>query len=99
MTVAAPTAAEVRAARRYLQTRGVRSGDVSPARFASVHKELGKGYSQTLKYLVLLLSGGSGVGPSKIATADQDRLDPIRALGDDTPSQRLSYDNVRGPRD
>lgn len=95
MSAAAPTAAEVRQARAYLQTRGVRSGDIGPRRFASVHKELGKGYSQTLKYLVLLLSGGSGLGPSKIATADRDRLDPIRALGDDTPSQRLSYDNVQ----
>jgi len=96
MTVANPTPAEIRAARSYLQSQGARTSDIPPRRFAAVHKELGKGYAATLKYLVLLLSGGSGVGPSRIATSDQDRTDPITALGDDTPSQKMSYDNVSG---
>lgn len=96
MSVAVPTPPEIRAARAYLQGRDVRTSDINPRHFAAVHKELGKGYAATLKYLVLLLSGGSGVGPSRIATADRNRIDPITALGDDTPSQRMSYDNVSG---
>lgn len=91
MSVTAPTAQEIASAKDYLAGRSV---SVSPRRFASASKELGKGYDQTLKYLVLLLSGGSGVGPSRIATADKNRIDPIRALGDDTPSQEMEYDNV-----
>jgi hypothetical protein len=97
MSITAPNPAEIRAARAYLQGQGARTSDISPRRFAQAHKELGKGYSQTLKYLVLLLSGGSGDGPSRIATSDKNRIDPISALGDDTPSQRMSYDNVSGP--
>lgn len=94
MTALAPTPDEVRKARAYLQGRGVASSDISPRRFAGSVKELGKGYAQTLKYLVLLMSGGSGVGPSRIATADRDRINPLHALGDDTPSQSLGYDNA-----
>ncbi len=92
----AVTAQEVRAARGYLRSAGITK--VSPRHFASAKKEIGKGYRQTLKYLNLLLSGGSGQGPSPIATADDDRLDPIEALGDSTPSQKLGYRNVAGSK-
>lgn len=94
MSVAAPTATEIRAARAYLQGAGVRTSDISSRRFASASKELGKGYRQTLKYLTLLLSGGQGDGPARIASADKDRLDPVTALGKPTPSDAMEYDNV-----
>jgi hypothetical protein len=76
------TGAEVRQARKYLHDHKVQTTDISPRDFAASAKELGKPFRDTLRYLALLLSGGSGVGPSKIATANKDRLDPIQALGD-----------------
>ncbi len=94
MSAAVP--GEIRTARLYLQKRGVRSSDISPHRFVAASKELGKDYAATLKYLVLLLSGGSGLGPSRIATANEDRLDPIKALGKPSPDQEMSYDVSRG---
>lgn len=99
MTATAPTPEEIRKARAYLQNAGIRTSDISPRRFVTAAKEMGKGFRQTLKHLVLLLSGGQGLGPSKIATANKNRLDPQEALGDMTPSQRLGYDNVEAPRD
>jgi hypothetical protein len=92
------TASDVRSARSYLQTAGIGTGQVSPRHFATAAKETGKGYRQTLKFLNLLLSGGSGDGPSKIATANADRHDPESALGDMTPSQKMEYDNVSGSK-
>lgn len=91
MTVSAKQVADARA---YLQGRGVKTSDISPRHFAVSAQEMGKGFGQTLKYLVLLLSGGSGVGPSRIATADKNRIDPITARGDNTPSRQMEYDNV-----
>jgi hypothetical protein len=90
---AAVTPLEIRQARAFLQQRGVRTSDIAPRRFVAVAKETGKTFSQTLNYLALLLSGGSGNGPSPIATAGEDRLDPQRALGDMTPNQKLLYDS------
>ncbi len=92
--MSAPSSQDVRQARAYLQGRGVKSHDISPRRFASAAAEQGKGYAATLKYLVLLMSGGSGDGPSKIATADKDRIDPVKALGKPSPDQEAEYDNV-----
>lgn len=88
------TPAEIRSARSYLQNAGIPTSKASPRHIAAVAKETGKSFRQTLKYLNLLLSGGSGVGPSKIATADEDRLDPINALGDNTPSRKMQRANV-----
>lgn len=88
-----PTA-EIQQARAFLHARGVRTSDISPRHFVAVSHELGKSFSETLKYLALLLSGGSGNGPSPIATADKDRLDPIRAIGKPTPSEELELDSA-----
>lgn len=88
------TPSDIRSARSYLQNAGIPTSKLAPRHLASVAKETGKGYRQTLKYLNLLLSGGSGDGPSRIATANDDRLDPISALGDDSPSRKLEYGNV-----
>ena len=93
--MSAPTPIDIRKARAYLQGAGIASHEISPRRFAASAAEMGKGYGATLKYLVLLLSGGSGDGPSRIATANKNRIDPIRALGDNTPSQEMEYDNVQ----
>lgn len=91
---AVATPAEIRQARAYLQNAGVRTSDISPRRFVAVSKETGKGFAATLKYLVLLLSGGQGLGPSKIATADKDRLNPMVALGKPGPAERMEIENV-----
>lgn len=87
---------DVRKARAFLQQRGVRTADISPQHFARSAKELGKGFAATLNYLALLLSGGSGNGQSETATASKDRLDPQRALGQQTPSQAMKYDSAQG---
>lgn len=92
MTAAAKPA-EIRQARAFLQQRKIRTSDIPPARFVAVAKETGKSFAETLRYLALLMSGGSGNGPSPIATADKDRLDPIRALGQQTPTQAMEYDS------
>lgn len=90
----AVSATDIRKARAYLQNRGVKSSDISPRRFASAAAEQGKGYAGTLKYLVLLLAGGSGEGASPVATANDDRIDPIKALGKPSPDQKQAYDDI-----
>lgn len=87
---------EIRQARAFLSQKGIRSHDISPHHFAAASKELKKPFRETLKYLALLLSGGSGDGPSPIATADKDRLDPITALGKPSPTQQMEYENGPG---
>lgn len=88
--------AEVRQARAFLQEHGVLPTDVSPRHFVAVSHEIKKPFAETLRYIALLLSGGSGEGPSPIATANKDRLDPIRAIGKPTPSQAMEYDVAQG---
>lgn len=83
---------EIRQARAFLQGAGVRSADISPRHFVAVSHELGKPFGLTLRYLAVLLAGGSGNGPSPIASADKDRLDPIRAIGKPSPDQQMEYD-------
>jgi hypothetical protein len=85
---------DIRSARGFLQTAGIGTAKLSPRHLASVSQEIGKGYRQTLKYLNLLLAGGSGEGPSPTSTADEDRLDPINALGDNSPSRKTEYSDV-----
>lgn len=84
--------AEIRQARAYLQKQGIRSADISPAHFVAVAKETGKSYHDTLLFLAHLLSGGQGEGPSPVTTANVDRLDPIRALGQPSPEESAEYD-------
>lgn len=84
--------AEVRQARAFLQQAGVHTSDIAPRHFVAVSHEMKKSFRETLRYLALLLSGGSGDGPSPIATAGKDRLDPVRAIGNPTPSQAMEYD-------
>ena len=55
---ASTTAAEIRAAKSYLNRRGLSSRDISPRKFATTSKRLGIGFSQTLKMLARQLSGG-----------------------------------------
>jgi hypothetical protein len=83
--------ADVRKASAFLQGQGVKN--IPPKHFAAVSQELGKGFADTLRYLALLLSGGSGEGPSPIATAGENRLDPIRALGHPSPTEEMEYDD------
>lgn len=51
---------EIRAARAWLQRRGIPAREVSPKRFASAAKELDKGFRELLQYLARLQMGGQG---------------------------------------
>jgi hypothetical protein len=49
---------EVRAARAFLQKKGVRSHEVPPRRFADAAKELDIGFTDLLSFISRLYSGG-----------------------------------------
>ncbi len=51
--------AEIRAAKSFLERRGLKSDDISPRKFAMAAKELDKGFSDTLKVLARELSAGN----------------------------------------
>jgi len=50
--------AEIRAAKSFLERRGLTSSDLSPRKFAMAAKKLDKGFQETLKVLADELSGG-----------------------------------------
>ena len=50
--------AEIRAAKSFLEKRGITSDEVSPRKFSKAAKELDKGFQETLKILARELSGG-----------------------------------------
>ena len=51
--------AEIRAAKSFLERRGLKSSEISPKKFAMAAKERDKGFSDTLKVLARELSGGN----------------------------------------
>jgi hypothetical protein len=51
--------AEIRAAKSFLERRGLKSDEISPRKFAIAAKELDKGFSDTLKVLARELSAGN----------------------------------------
>tara|TARA_R110000787_G_scaffold175883_1_gene288230 strand:+ start:31 stop:222 length:192 start_codon:yes stop_codon:yes gene_type:complete len=51
-------AAEIRAAKSFLERRGITTDEVSPKKFAKAAKELDKGFQETLQVLARELSGG-----------------------------------------
>lgn len=50
--------AEIRAAKSFLERRGLKTEDLSPKKFAMAAKELDKGFKETLEILAKQLSGG-----------------------------------------
>jgi hypothetical protein len=50
--------AEIRAAKSFLERRGLTSNDISPKKFAKAAKELDKGFQETLQILARELSAG-----------------------------------------
>ena len=50
--------AEIRAAKSFLERRGIKTNEVSPRKFAMAAKELDKGFQETLQVLAKELSGG-----------------------------------------
>ena len=50
--------AESRAAKQFLEKRGLTTKDVSPRKFAKAAKQLDKGFRETLQILAKELSGG-----------------------------------------
>ena len=53
-------AAEIRAAKKFLERRGLETKDISPRKFAQAAKELDKSFSETLKILADEIAGGQG---------------------------------------
>jgi len=50
--------AEIRAAKSFLERRGIKSDEISPKQFAQAAKELDKSFAETLRILARELSGG-----------------------------------------
>jgi len=50
--------AEIRAAKSFLERRGLDSDDISPKKFAKAAKELDNGFQETLQILARELSAG-----------------------------------------
>jgi|TARA_R100001082_G_scaffold84171_1_gene50838 hypothetical protein len=51
-------AAEIRAAKSFLERRGIKSSEISPRKFARAAKELDKSFNEVLQILARELSGG-----------------------------------------
>jgi|TARA_R100000458_G_C8203523_1_gene193309 hypothetical protein len=51
-------AAEIRAAKSFLERRGIKSSEISPRKFAKAAKELDKSFNEVLQILARELSGG-----------------------------------------
>lgn len=54
---------DVRKARAYLHKRGVKSGVVSPKKFAAAAGQLGTGYYDTLRLIISLANASEGRAP------------------------------------
>jgi hypothetical protein len=50
--------AEIRAAKDFLEKKGLTSDEISPRKFAKTAKQLDKGFKDTLRILIKELSGG-----------------------------------------
>ena len=50
--------AEIRAAKKFLESKGLESDEVSPKKFATAAKKLDKGFQETLQILARTLSAG-----------------------------------------
>jgi hypothetical protein len=50
--------AEIRAAKKFLESKGLESDEVSPRKFAKAAKKLDKGFQETLEILARTLSAG-----------------------------------------
>ena len=53
-------AAEIRAAKKFLERRGLKSTDISPRKFAQAAKELDESFNETLAFLAREIEGGQG---------------------------------------
>lgn len=50
--------AEIRAAKKFLESKGLESDEISPKKFATAAKKLDKGFQETLQILARTLSAG-----------------------------------------
>ena len=53
-------AAEIRAAKKFLERRGLKSTDISPRKFAQAAKDLDESFNETLAILAREIEGGQG---------------------------------------
>jgi hypothetical protein len=51
-------AAEIRAAKKFLERRGLKTKDISPRKFAQAAKELDESFNETLAILAREIEGG-----------------------------------------
>jgi hypothetical protein len=64
-----PKPRDVRDARKYLQTKGLRTSDMNPRDFAAAAAEAGKRFGETLRLVAALQMGTQGRGPAPIGEA------------------------------
>jgi hypothetical protein len=53
-------AAEIRAAKKYLERKGFKSDEIPPRKFAQAAKRLDKSFNETLQILANEIAGGQG---------------------------------------
>jgi|TARA_R110002110_G_scaffold233578_3_gene449264 hypothetical protein len=58
MSARSVTAAEIRAAKKWLNRRDITTKEISPRKFARAAKTLDKGFQQTLEVLADVQTGG-----------------------------------------
>lgn len=65
---------DIRKARAFLQQRGLRTADISPKDFATLAAEIGKSFTETLKFLAK-----SKLGESQAESVFHEREEAIQA--------------------
>lgn len=86
------TPSDIRKARGFIIKSGHKPSEISPRHLANASKETGMSLSNTLNFLVRLMSGGQNQGPAPEVTKNVDVLKPENAIGD-TP---LEYADAPG---
>lgn len=66
MLLMAASNVDVRRARAFLRKRSIPTRVISPRRFATAAKELGKSFADVLALIMRLRMGGQGLGPAPI---------------------------------
>ncbi len=69
---------DVRAARAYLYQRGLTADKIPPRRFANAAKELGVTFSELLKLLGRVMSGGQGQQEQRQRYLENEQLKVLK---------------------
>ena len=70
-----PKPKDVRQARAFLQSKGIKSADISPRLFAAAREKLSKSFEKVLRLIAHLQMAGQGEGQAPEATriAEKER--------------------------